>query len=123
MDGKFGVYLASPAGGCVSFLPELYVNPFDSRPVAYSSTHLVFDDPLPSGILPQLCDRYAYLCGAFIHPFALKSGICFGLEPTIPCVHGSDLVLPCIKRVLGGRSMDPASPRVPGLRKHTVLCE
>ena len=46
MDGKFGVYLASPAGGCVSFLPELYVNPFDSRPVAYSSTHTQFSTTL-----------------------------------------------------------------------------
>jgi len=39
MGHQFGVYLASPSGGCIPFHPDSYVNPFDSCPKADSFIH------------------------------------------------------------------------------------
>ena len=82
-----------------------------------------FDDLPPSGCLPPLSDQCVYLCGTFIRPLTPEGGVRIGLESTIPGVHSSDLVFPCIERVLGDRSVDPTCPRIPGLRTYTILRE
>ena len=119
MGYKLGIHFASPTRGCVSFLLELYVNLLG----LWSNSHQFINNLPPSVILPPLSVRYVYLCGAVIHPLSPKGGVHVGLEPTIPRVHDTDLDFLCIKRVLGGRSVDPTRPRIPCLRTHTVLCE
>ena len=81
------------------------------------------NDRSSSVILPRRSDQRVCLCGAFIHPLPPNGGVWIGLEPTIPRVHGSDLVFLCIKRVPGGGSMGPTCPWVPGLRANTILRE
>ena len=119
MDHKLGIYLASPTRRCVSFLLELYVNLLG---LSFNSHQFINNLP-PSVGLPPLSVRYVYLCGAVIHPLAPKGGVRVGLEPTIPRLQGTDLDFLCIKRVLGGRSVDPTRPWIPCLRTDTVLCE
>ena len=78
---------------------------------------------LSSIILSPLVDQYVYLCGAPVHPLASKGGAGIGLEPPVSCVHSGSLGFLRIERVLGGCSMGPTRPRLPGLRTHTILRE
>ena len=105
MGYKLGIHFASPTRGCVSFLLELYVNLLG----LWSNSHQFINDLPPSVILPPLSAQRVYLCTAFRHQLAPKGGVHVGLEPTIPRVYGTDLNFLCIKRVLGGRSVDTMS--------------
>ena len=81
------------------------------------------NDLLPSIILPLGVDQSLYLWGTFVHPFTPRRDVRVGLESTISRVHGGDLVFRRIKRVLGGRSVDPTCPWLPSLRTLTILRE
>jgi len=119
MGRKLGVHLASSTGGCISFRLESYVNrlipPFD--------LHQFINDPPPSIIIPPLVDKCIHICRVVIHTLAPGGSVRPGLETAVPRVHGGGLVFLCIKCALGGRSVGPTCPWVPGLRAHTILRE
>ena len=119
MGRKLGVHLTSPARGCVSFRLESYVSPL----IPPFDSHQLINDSPPSIIIPPLVDKCVHIRRVVIHALAPRGGVRAGMEPTVPSVHGSDLVFLCVKCVLGGRSVGPTCPWVPSLRTHTVLRE